>query len=130
MGPPAAELAPSPESAPPTLDALVGRFGGGAVRLKELRGLHRWLSSLTWEAPLDDCAAALEAGARWLRSGPARAASGDEAAATARLRVLLDAVELSPAWRRTFTRTVATVLSGASALPLFESALPNDRGLL
>src|SRR5438128_2033665 len=109
MGPPAAELAPAPASEPPTLDALAGRFGGGAVKLKELRALHRWLTSLSLPAPLAECAAALEAGVRWLHPGPAKTQAGDEPQATARLRALLDALELSPVWRRTFTQTIATV---------------------
>jgi site-specific recombinase len=128
MGPSAPEPAAAPAELPPTLEALVGRFGGGPVRLKEIRSLHRWLSSLSWQAPLDACAAALEDGARWLHAGPAM--SGDEPGPTARLRLLLDVLDLSPAWRRTFAGTVTQVLAGTSALPLFESGLPNDRGLL
>src|SRR5689334_13601381 len=105
------ELAPAPTGAtptPPPLDALAGRFGGGAVRLKELRALHRWLTSLSLTAPLGECAQAIEAGVRWLKPGPAKTAEG-EPCATARLRVLLDAIELSPVWRRTVAQTIATV---------------------
>jgi site-specific recombinase len=129
MGSSATDVAPVPAGLPPPLEALLGRFGGGPVKDKDLRALHRWLSSLTLTTPFHECAAALETGARWVHAGVGATGEGGESLATTRLRILLDVLDMAPVWRRTFAYTAQTLLQGTTALPLFESGLPNDRGL-
>jgi site-specific recombinase len=75
----------------------------------------------------DIAAAALEAGARWLRTGGALL--DVEPAPVVRLRLLVEVLEDVPAWRRALGSLVARVCTDGDALPALEAGLPNDRGL-
>src|SRR5437879_4683342 len=126
MAPPtAAALQEAPQ--PPDLEALTTRHAG-RVKPRDIRALHRWLSSLPAAPPtLDVAEAALEAGARWLRSGSALIEV--EPPAIVRLRLLVDVLEEAPSWRAAFAAAVARAIADGDALPALESGLPNDRGL-
>src|SRR2546423_2195016 len=126
MAPPtAAALQEAPQ--PPDLEALTTRHAG-RVRPRDVRALHRWLSSLPALPPtLEVAASVLEAGARWLRSGGVLIEV--EPPAIVRLRLLVDVLAEGPSWRAAFGAAVARAIADGAALPALESGLPNDRGL-
>jgi site-specific recombinase len=124
MGPStAAALA---EAAPPDAELLATRFAG-RVKPHDTRALHRLLSTLTDAPALDAAMNALEAAARWLRSGGALIES--EPAPLVRLRLMVDVLEEIPAWRRALAAQLARACADGDALPALEAGLPNDRGL-
>jgi site-specific recombinase len=106
--------------------ALLARFGGGAVRAKDVRALHRWIARALPGADFDESAAMLATAARWLREGRTL---GDEAPFAARLRLLLDVLDAVSPWKRAIAGALSTVLGEGQALPLLELGLPNDRSL-
>ena len=68
---PASSLAVQADASPPDAELLATRHAG-RVRPRDTRALHRWLAALPAEAPsLAVAMRALEAAARWLRSGGA-----------------------------------------------------------
>ena len=115
------------DAAPPDAESLAARHVG-RVRPRDLRALHRCLSSLPAAAPSIDAAMqTLEAVARWLRSGGALIEN--EPAPIVRLRLLVDVLEEVAPWRRAVAAAAARVCGDGDALPALESGLPNDRGL-
>src|SRR6185436_15351058 len=96
MAPPtAAALQDTPQ--PPDVEALAARHAG-RVKPRDVRALHRWLSSLPAAPPtLEIAEGLLETGARWLRSGTALIEV--EPPALVRLRLLVDVLEEVPSWR-------------------------------
>lgn len=111
------------------IEALCTQFGGGTVRVKDLRSLHLWLGTLVPPGMnVEQCSDALVAGAQWVWHGPALSAR--EAAPTARLRMLLDVVESAPAWGEALGRTLSTAIENGKPISFFEIGLPNDRGLM
>ena len=126
MAPSTAVAAPA-EPTPPDADALASRHAG-RVKPRDVRALHRWLTTLPGaETRLDRASTALEAGARWLRAGGALIEV--EPAAVVRLRLLCDVLDETPAWRRAFAQMIARVCSDGDPVPALESGLPNDRGI-
>ena len=116
-----------PEGAPPDAETLAARHAG-RVKPRDVRALHRLLSTLPAEGgPLDVAMRALEAAARWLRTGGAVIEA--EPAPIARLRLFIDVLEEVPAWRRAIAAATARVCAEGDALPALEAGLPNDRGL-
>lgn len=116
-----------PEGAPPDAETLAARHAG-RVKPRDVRALHRLLSTLPAEGgPLDVAMRALEAAARWLRTGGAVIEA--EPAPIVRLRLLIDVLEEVPAWRRAIAAATARVCAEGDALPALEAGLPNDRGL-
>ena len=115
-----------PEVGPPDAEALTARHPG-RVKPRDLRSLHRCLSSLPAAPSMDGAVHALEAVARWLRHGGALIAN--EPAPIVRLRLFVDVLEEVPPWRRALAAAVARVCTEGDALPALESGLPNDRGL-
>jgi site-specific recombinase len=115
------------DPAPPDAESLATRHAG-RVKPRDLRALHRLLSSLPASAASIDAAMrALEAAARWLRSGATLIES--EPAPIVRLRLLVDILDEVPAWRRALAAATARVCAEGDALPALETGLPNDRGL-
>jgi site-specific recombinase len=123
---PATERMAAPEPSIPDLDALALRHAG-RVKPRDLRVLHRWLSVLEAEPSLESAEAALEAGARWLRTPGALIEV--EPALVVRLRLLLEILEDVPRWRELFAAQIASLLKTGALMPALESGLPNDRGL-
>ncbi|MDB4966982.1 MAG: agmG [Myxococcales bacterium] len=112
---------------PPDLESLAARHAG-QVKPRDVRALHRWLSTLPPAPPtLDVAGAALEAGARWVRTGTALV--GVEPPPIVRLRLLVEILEEVPSWRMAFGAAVARAVADGDAIPALESGLPNDRGL-
>jgi site-specific recombinase len=112
---------------PPDAELLATRHAG-RLRPRDTRALHRWLSALPADAlSLEVAMRALEAAARWLRSGGALTET--EPAPIVRLRLLVDVLEEVPLWRRAVAAAVARVCAEGDAMPALESGLPNDRGL-
>lgn len=104
-----------------------GRFSREFVTEGALKDLYRWLSSLP-AAELDAEASAriIRDGVNWLLRGwPTR----EPKKASARLSVLLDALEAVPTWQERVAQLFSTLLAQGDALPLFESGLSNDRGI-
>jgi site-specific recombinase len=115
------------DPAPPDGESLAARHAG-RVKPRDTRALHRLLSSLPAGTPSTDVAMrALEAAARWLRSGGALIES--EPAPIVRLRLLVDVLDEVPAWRRALGAAAARVCADGDAVPALEAGLPNDRGL-
>ncbi len=111
----------------PDVESLAARHAG-RVKLRDLRALHRWLSSLVAEAPsLAPAMRVLEGAASWLRGGGALTET--EPAPIVRLRLLVEVLEEVPEWRRRLAAAVAGVCAEGDALPALEAGLPNDRGL-
>jgi len=106
-------------------DTLCRRFEDAALPPRDLRALHKRLTALAEAAP-DERAAKLDDVARWVRVGRARS---DEPAPIARLRTLLDVLGAAPVFREALSAALASALDGKDAVALFESGLPNDRGL-
>src|SRR4051812_42343397 len=116
-----------PDATPPDAESLAQRHTG-RVKPRDVRALHRWLSTLPAAPPTVDVAMqSLEAAARWLRSGGALIEV--EPAPIVRLRLLVDVLDEVPAWRRALAAAVAHVCADGDALPALEAGLPNDRGL-
>lgn len=116
-----------PDGGPPDAELLATRHAG-RVKPRDVRALHRWLSTLPGEgAPLDAAMHALENGARWLRTGGALTET--EPAPIVRLRLLVDVLEEVPAWRRALAASTTRVCADGDAMPALEAGLPNDRGL-
>jgi site-specific recombinase len=119
----------SVDSAPPDPGALTTRHAG-RVKPRDLKALHRWLTSLpdtTRPGSFEAATAALDAGARWVRSNSALL--DVEPPQVVRLRLLVDVLAEVPTWRRALGAVVARVCTDGDALPALESGLPNDRGL-
>lgn len=115
------------DAPPPDFETLAARHAG-RVKPRDLRALHRWLTSLPADGgTLEVASASLDAGARWLRGGGALVEV--EPPLVVRLRLLVEIVEEVSPWRRAFAATVARLLADGDALPALESGLPNDRGL-
>src|SRR3954470_14498088 len=115
------------DGAPPDAETLAARHAG-LLKPRDVRALHRWLSSLPAEAgSLDVAMRVLEGAARWLRGGGALIEN--EPAPIVRLRLLVDVLDEVPAWRRALAAAVAHVCADGDALPALEAGLPNDRGL-
>jgi site-specific recombinase len=114
------------EAALPDAETLA-RLHPGRAKPRDVRALHRWLTTLTPTPTLDTAATGLEAGARWLRTGSAL--SDIEPAPVMRLRLLVEVLEGVPRWRDTLSAQVAALLRDGDALPALESGLPNDRGI-
>src|SRR4051812_28311386 len=115
------------ETPAPDAELLATRYAG-RLKPRDTRALHRWLAALPAEAPtLEIAMRALEAGARWLRSGGALIES--EPAPIVRVRLLVDVLQEVPPWRRAVAAAVARVCAEGDAMPALESGLPNDRGL-
>ena len=123
----APQRSPEAGSAAPDAEELCRRYGAGQVRIRDIRALYRWLAGLVPNAAFEECVTALERGLHWLRNGRAK---GDEPPPVARLRLLLQVLDEVPQWRRTLAQSLTTVLGDIEALQLFESGLPNDRGLI
>src|SRR3954470_5812872 len=115
------------DGAPPDAETLAARHAG-LLKPRDVRALHRWLSSLPAEAAsLEAAMRVLEGAARWLRGGAALIET--EAAPIVRLRLFVDILEEVPAWRRAFAAATARVCGEGDAMPALEAGLPNDRGL-
>lgn len=112
---------------PPDAESLVARHTG-RVKPRDLRALHRLLSSLPATASsLDVAMRALEVTAQWLRAGGALIES--EPAPIVRLRLLIEVLDEVPVWRRALAAATARVCAEGDAMPALEAGLPNDRGL-
>ncbi|MDX2052970.1 MAG: hypothetical protein SFV15_11295 [Polyangiaceae bacterium] len=109
------------------ISAFTARFARASVSPRALRELYRWLNTL----PKDPTGAeastqTLGVGIRWLLRGwPTR----DPKRAAPRLAVLLEALEASSQWQSAAQQLFASILDSVDAVPLFESGLPNDRGI-
>jgi site-specific recombinase len=115
------------DAPPPDAELLATRHAG-RLKPRDTRALHRWLSALPAEASsLEVAMRALEAAARWLRSGGALTET--EPAPIVRLRLLIDVLEEVPSWRRAVAAAVARACAEGDAMPALEAGLPNDRGL-
>ena len=115
------------DGAPPDAETLAARHAG-LLKPRDVRALHRWVSSLPAEvASIDAAMRVLEEAARWLRSGSALIET--EPAPIVRLRLLVDVLQEVPAWRRSLATAIARVCGEGDAMPALEAGLPNDRGL-
>jgi site-specific recombinase len=113
----------------PDADALAARHAG-RVKPRDLRPLVRWLNGLPdarTPGSYEAATAGLEAGVRWLRSNTALLMN--EPPQVVRLRLLVEVLEEVAPWRRSLGALLARICSEGDASPLFESGLPNDRGL-
>lgn len=128
MAPSDASRAPAEGNVVPDLQAFSAQFTCAGVSPSGLRDLFRWLNTLpSDELGTEASALKLETAVRWLLRGwPLR----DLQKSAARLEMLLDALEDVPRWRVCVTQLFSTLLQSGDALPLFESGLPNDRGIL
>jgi site-specific recombinase len=122
----AIERKAGPEPSLPDLDALALRHSG-RVKPRDLRALHRWLSTLEGMPSVETAQTALETGARWLRTPGALIEA--EPALVVRLRLLVEILEDVPRWRELLAAQIGTLLKTGQLMPALESGLPNDRGL-
>jgi site-specific recombinase len=122
----APERTAAAEALAPELDALAQRHAG-RVKPRDLRALHRWLSALAPNPTLETAQAALETGARWLRT---RSALLDvEPPLVVRLRLLVEVLEDVPLFCERLAAQIAALLKSGAVMPALESGLLNDRGL-
>jgi site-specific recombinase len=119
----------------PDLESFCKHVAPAARKARPVRELYAILTAADAEAQLAQRIAWLERLARWLRGGALPALTAEpapkEPPRTARLRLLVSALEEVPALRSQAARSLARVLAESSAfLLLSRLGLPGDRGFL
>lgn len=121
---------------PPERDAFVKQLLPSAPRARPARDLHALLAAANPKAALQERLQWLEKVVRWLGRGALPAAVEEDAprgepVRTARLRLLVRALEENPTFGLAVADLVAAVLREASAFHLLSRAgLPGDRSFL
>lgn len=127
----AAHPAPTPLPAPPEPEAFGQRYFPHDPRGEAARRLHGLLCGIDPESPLTDRIAWLEALAHWVLTPHGRvkrlvgADGAEDTARTARLRILVQALEEIEAFRTRTSRLVVRLLADTKGFSLFcETGLP------
>jgi site-specific recombinase len=129
-------LNPKPDLCSPTLKQLLAHYPSNPRTEEKLRELHALLTSAQPQASLVKRMAWMEELAGWLQApGATPSRRGRlapvESPGSARLRLLLEALDEFPAWCEDLRGVVASVLAETSMLKLFtEPGLSAGRGLL
>lgn len=122
------------ELALPDAGELGKQIAPRGARSRCIKQLHAALCDAKPDAPLDERLTVVERLARWVCDGPKPPAQDEagavESAPSARLRLLIAALETVPKFRSDLTGVVKATLAETSALDLFcEMGLPNPRGV-
>ena len=109
---------------------VAARIGDTGVTKSALGVLAQRIEALPavgTDVPLTEVAEAVGNLVAWLFSG-ARV-SGEDPPPTLRLRALIRATDVTPAWRARVQGALQRLMREVDLAPLFEIGLPNDRGL-
>lgn len=125
--------AAAPEISVPDVSTFARGLTAAGHTTRAVKQLHARLTALDPAASLEAREDALVGLARWVCDGPKPPpveGAPPEAMATTRLRLVVRALDVAPAFRERLRASIESVLREASSLRLLcEVGLPNDRGL-